>query len=94
MTEIIHDFRQPREVSYASGNDTLTIPATGAAGFGEQFNHRTAHLLSDKHELERLCRDLSDALEAVMEDNNSYFPRHIEQRIIDAIKAAEDMGVR
>jgi len=82
-----------REVKYTD-NDQMAVPATGAAGFGEQFKRREAQLLTDKFELERLCRDLADALEAVMECNAAYFPQHIAEQIAAAIEQAEAMGVR
>lgn len=78
---------QPREVSYAAGNDTLTIPATVAAGFRDfpfSSNARRADLL-------RRCY-------AILFPENETFPRSLwssdDRELAEAIEAELGMEVR
>lgn len=90
MHEIIHDFRKPfREVSYTDPNDQISIPATGAAGFGGVM------VLDIEDEATRgaFCL-MYAALVAVMDDNWTLLPKHIRETVAAAIEQAERMGVR
>ena len=93
MTEIIHDFRQPREVSFSSGNDTMHIPATGAAGFGDLMGDALSFALEADRRRALLARCY-----AILFPENETLPRSLwandERELAEAIEAELGMEVR
>ena len=93
MTEIVHDFRKPREVSYAAGNDTMHIPATGAAGWGDLMGDALSFALEADR---RGC--LLKRCYAILYPENETFPRSLwssdDRELAEAIEAELGMEVR
>jgi len=85
MSEVIHDF--------SKGNDTLTIPATGAAGFGELMGDALDFALEADRRgvLLRRCY-------AVLYPDNETFPRSLwsneDRALAEDIEAELGMEVR
>jgi len=85
MSEITHDF--------SKGNDTLTIPATGAAGFGNFLEEAIEFGLEADRRGALLARCY-----AVLYPANETFPRSLwssdDRELAEAIEAELGMEVR